>query len=58
MQNTALVVKELSGWKMGLSPNILQIPARILTPEKIRQGMNKPPITYGVDNADWGSGIG
>eukprot|EP00095_Tigriopus_kingsejongensis_P009109 maker-scaffold150_size309978-snap-gene-1.13 protein:Tk09109 transcript:maker-scaffold150_size309978-snap-gene-1.13-mRNA-1 annotation:"giwi protein" len=54
MNGTEAVAKELAGWNMKMSSSILRIPARLFPPESIKQGENRPPVSYGVDDADWG----
>jgi len=51
----AKIGEELKDWGLEIDPNPVRFNARTLEPEKILQATGRPQLSYGLDNADWGS---
>lgn len=51
----AKIGEELKEWGLEIDPNPINFQARTLEPEKILQATGRPQLSYGLDNADWGS---
>jgi len=55
LASKAAMAEEMKGWGLKIDSELVKFEARTLEPEKILQAAQRPPLSYGVDNADWGS---
>jgi len=55
VSSKAKIAEDMKEWGLDIDPNPVKLKARTLLPEKILQAAGRPQLTYGVDNADWGS---
>jgi len=55
VSSKAKISEDMKEWGLDIDPNPIKFKARTINPEKIQQAAGRPELTYGLDNADWGS---